>query len=535
MLRQPLVIGYILTGILIGPHFFNIAHSTDYIDLFSKIGITILLFIVGINLRPDVIKEVGKVSFIGGLAQVIITTVLGFALSVLLGMSFLHAFYVGLALSFSSTVIILKLLSDKGDLPKVYGKVTVGFLIIQDLVAIFALLFITSFSAAHGNNLTQTISVLLIKFIAISILIYFVSRYLFANIIHYLAESQELLFLFSIAWGLGLSSIFYVAGFSTEIGALLAGVSLSVTPFADGIASRLKPLRDFFIILFFVFLGSNIVLAAVPHILFTAIILSLFVLLIKPLIVFVLMNLLGYKTKQGFQSGISLAQVSEFSLIMATLCLSVKQLDSTSVSLITITALITIAVSSYFILYSDEIYPSFEKFLKMIELIRTAHLIKNKTSHHELVLFGFDRVGQDFIEAFSKFDKDYIIVDYNPQTIKHLEELNLPFSYGDAEDDEFLQELQLGKIKLCVSTIPNVKINIMLVKRIRSVNKHAIIIVRAREIYEAKHLYDIGASYVIMPYYLGAKYATAMIKRIGLDTKGFEEEKEKHLSYVNKR
>jgi len=534
LLKQPLVIGYILTGIFIGPHFFNIVHSTTVIDLFSQIGITILLFIVGLNLSPNVIKEVGKVSFIGGLGQIILTTLLGFIISKLLGMSYLHAFYVGLALSFSSTVIILKLLFDKGDLPKLYGKITVGILLIQDLVAIFALLFITSLAAAHGNNFLQTISFLTIKFAAIAFLVYLVSRYLIMHAIHYLAESQELLFLFSIAWGLGLSTVFYVAGFSTEIGALIAGVSLSVTPFADGIASRLKPLRDFFIILFFIFLGSNMIISTIPQILFATIALSLFVLIIKPLIVFILMNLLGYKTKQGFQTSISLAQISEFSLILVSLGLSVGELDKQTVSLITLSALITIAASSYFILYSDTIYSYLESLLKKLEIIHSSKTIQNKTQRYEIVLFGFDRVGRDFIEAFDKLGKKYLVVDYNPEMIEQLEESEIPFKYGDVEDVEFLQDLQLGKVKLCVSTIPNVKVNALVIKKIREINKNAIIIVRAGEIHEAKQLYALGATYVLMPHYLGAKYATSMIKRIGFDVKGFDDEREKHLTYVNK-
>src|SRR5216683_471121 len=156
LLKQPLVVGYIFTGILLGPHFLNVVHTTDYIELFSKIGITILLFIVGLNLKPNVIKEVGKVSVIGGLAQIVITALLGVALSFLLGLTLLHSFYVGLALSFSSTIITLKLLSDRDDLPKVYGKVTVGFLLIQDLVAIVALLSISGFTGVQQYSLLQT-------------------------------------------------------------------------------------------------------------------------------------------------------------------------------------------------------------------------------------------------------------------------------------------------------------------------------------------------------------------------------------------
>lgn len=247
------------------------------------------------------------------------------------------------------------------------------------------------------------------------------------------------------------------------------------------------------------------------------------------------MNILGYKTKQSFQTGVSLAQVSEFSLILAALGLNNGQLDNTTVTVITLTALITIAGSSYFILYSDELFPIFEKKLKKIEIVHSVSITSNEQFHAEIALFGFDRVGHDFIEAFEQLDKKYVVVDYNPEMIQQLENTKIPFKYGDVEDVEFLREMQLNKIKLCVSTIPDVKVNTLLVKKIKEENPHTIIIVRAREIHEAKALYDLGATYVVMPHYLGAKYATAMIKRIGLDTKGFTQEREKHLEYVNKK
>ena len=533
-LKQPLIVGYILTGILLGPNFTNVTHTASYLDLFSKIGITILLFIIGLNLRPSVIKEVGKVSIIGGIAQIVITALLGFALAFLLGVSFIASLYIGLALSFSSTIIILKLLSDKDDLPKVYGKVTIGILLVQDLVAIVALLFISSFAGTQHVSLAQMIVTLLLKLLIAGVSVYLVTRFIIFYAIHYIAQSQELLFLFSIAWGLGLASIFYLGGSSVEVGALVAGVSLSVTPFADSIASRLKPLRDFFIVLFFILLGSNLVLSNVSSLIVPIILLSLFVLIAKPLIVFLLMNVLGYKNKQGFQAGVSLAQVSEFSFILAALGLSVGHLDKAAVTLITITGLVTITGSSYFILYSDELFPYFEKILKKLEIVRHVNKIQATEEAPEVILFGFDRVGHDFIEAFKKLGKSYVVVDYNPEMITQLEDTKVPFKYGDVEDVEFLRELQLTEIKLCVSTIPDVKVNSLLIKNIKQVNKHAIIIVRARERYEAKELYALGATYVVMPHYLGAKYATSMIKRIGLDMKGFAEERDRHLEYVNK-
>ncbi len=152
IMKQPLIVGYILSGIIIGPYALNLLHSGEVLELFSKIGITILLFIVGLNLSPNVIKEVGKVSLLTGLGQVIFTSVIGFIISLLLGIDFIAAIFVAIALTFSSTIIILKLLSDKGDLNKLYGKIAVGFLLVQDIVATLILLVTTSFASSEGGN-----------------------------------------------------------------------------------------------------------------------------------------------------------------------------------------------------------------------------------------------------------------------------------------------------------------------------------------------------------------------------------------------
>lgn len=534
VLKQPLVVGYILTGIIIGPQYLDLLHRTEYIQLFSEIGITILLFIVGLNLSPNVIREVGKVSFIGGLFQIALTTLYGYIASRFLGLSNLEAMYVGIALAFSSTIIILKILSDKGELHKLHGKVSVGLLLIQDLVAIFLLIIVSSFSTSGEAGFLTVMGMLVLKMLGMLVGLFLISKYILNKLVQFIAESTELLFLFSITWGLGLAAFFYTIGLSVEVGALMAGVTLALTPFADGIASRLKPLRDFFIILFFILLGSEMALGTIQTILLPAIVLSLFVLLIKPLIVFYILNVLGYKTRTAFDTGINLAQVSEFSLILATLGLSAGHLSEKTSSLITLVALVTIAGSSYMMLSSDGLYNFFKPILKKIKLKKNTHESQDNDNHPELVLFGYDKVGHDFIHAFSTIGNNYVVIDLNPTLIKEMLENNIPFKYGDAEDVEFLQELNLETIKMCVSTIPSFKANTMLIRKIREMNEEAIIIVRSGEIDQAKKLYDLGATYVVMPHYLGAKYASQMISRHGLDRRAFEEEKEKHLQHVNK-
>ena len=535
LLRQPLIVGYILTGVLAGPYLFNNLHTKEYIELFSKIGITILLFIVGLNMSPKVIKEVGKVAVLIGVFQVLLTVIAGFALASMLNMTPVVAAYVAIAITFSSTIIILKLLSDKSDLNKLYAKVSVGFLLVQDIIAAVILIAIPSFGDSAQASFISSTTFLMAKALSVGIVLYMITAYLFPRMNYFMAASQELLFLFSIAWGLSLSSVFYVFGFSAEIGALIAGITLSVTPFAYEIGSRLKPLRDFFVVLFFILVGSQLETKMLPYIAIPAIILSVFVLVGKPVIIMVVMNLLGFKRRTGYLTGLTSAQISEFSLILAALGVSLGHLSGQFMSLMALVGLLTIAGSTYLILYSETIYPHVQRILKLLEFRKNNKELVAEDIVYDIILFGFDRVGHDFVSIFQKLEKNYLVVDFNPDLIKVMEETNIPFKYGDAEDVEFLHELNLAKIQMCVSTIPDVKASILLLKRIRRVNPHAIVILLTHDIKAAKELYEAGATYVVMPHYLGAKYASGLISRLGFDKKLFEDEKNKHIQHIEKR
>ncbi len=534
VLKQPLVVGYILAGILAGPHFLNILHSKEHIELFSKIGITILLFIVGLNLSPKVIKEVGKVSIIGGLGQIIFSTLIGFSISVFLGIERVAAIYIAIALTFSSTIIVLKLLSDRGDLNKLYGKIAIGFLIVQDVIATIILLLVSSFSQTTDTSLILVVGLLILKSVAALLLLFITSTWIMPRISKFVASSQEILFLFSLTWGFGVASLFSKMGLSMEIGALIAGITLSLTPFSYEIAARLKPLRDFFIVLFFVLLGSQVVLNNIGEIILPTIILSLFVLIGNPVIVIVLMSVLGHRRRTNFMTGLAIAQISEFSLILAALGYSLGHISQDILSIITIVGLITIAGSTYLVTYSDALYSKFEKVLKILELESTRKSA-SESEKYKVILFGYGRVGQDFITAFKKLDKKFLVVDFNPESIQKLKDSNHPYKYGDAQDIEFLQDLDLSQVELFVSTIPGFKTSMILTQTIREENEKAIIIVLSHYLEEAEALYAAGATYVVMPHYLGARLTANMLIRLDSDIKAFEEEREKHLSYIKKR
>jgi len=543
--KQPLIVGYIATGVLVGPYALNILHSKEEIELFSKIGITILLFIVGLSLNPDIVREVGKTSLITGLGQVIFTSFFGYIIMRLFGYGDVASLYAAVALTFSSTIIILKLLTDRGDTGKLYGKISIGFLLVQDLVATLILLAVTVVGSTMvigglGASLAGTAGVeiasLLAKGVGVSILLYLISKYILPRASHYIAGNQEVLFIFSIAWGLGLSSLFYVLGFSLEIGALVAGVTLAVSPFAYEIGARMKPLRDFFIILFFILLGAQMVLSEVSGLLVPAIVLSLFVLIGNPIIVYVLMNILGYRSKTSFMAGLTVAQISEFSLILIALGLTLGHIDQSLASLITIVGIITITGSTYFILYADTLYAIAKKPFSYLH-IRKKPLREHSSAHEssDVIIFGYDRVGHDFVEVAKDMTSKYVVVDFNPQSIKRLQTNNVPFKYGDAEDIEFLQEIGLHEARLVISSIPDFKTNLLLVQYYRKENAKGIIITIAHEIKHAKELYLAGATYVVMPHLLGAHHASKLISKHGFDMEGFDVIRNEHLAHLNKR
>lgn len=533
-LKQPLIVGYILAGIVAGPYALGLISDTEPIELFSKIGIASLLFIVGLSMSPKVIKEVGKVSLVTGVGQVLFTSLIGYAIALFLGQPPIAALYIAIALTFSSTIIILKLLSDRGDVDKLYGKVAIGFLLVQDIIATMILLFVSAGSSGD-TNLYSLLGVVLLKGLIVFGMLWVVSLKILPKIIKYSAYSTELLFIFALAWGLGMGSLFHFIGFSLEIGTLIAGVSLSVSPFASEMSARMKPLRDFFIILFFVLLGSHMVLDTLMVILVPALILSVFVLIGNPVIVMILMNLLGYRRRTGFMAGLTVAQISEFSLILATLGFNLGHLPKETLSLITLVGLITIAGSTYLILYADPIYKRLNKILRVLEL---KHIGKEKGVAEEVYdayLFGYGRVGDDYVETFKQLGLSYLVIDHDPRAVDRLIANQVSYRFGDAEDLEFLEELPLDRAKLVVTTIPGYNANHLLTRYIKAVNKKCLTVVTSHNIEEAKAIYAQGADYVIMPHYLGAKYGASMLKKMGLDRETLKAEQAKHLDFLSNR
>lgn len=497
--KQPILLAFIFAGIILGSSFLNVITYKELLDVFSELGVALLLFLVGMNLDLRILKEIGKTSIITGIGQIVFTTLVGFGIASFLGFSFLESVYIAVALTFSSTIIIVKLLSDKKELNSLYGKISIGFLLVQDFVAIIALVLISSFS--FSTDLTSQLSQFVLSLVALFLLFFIASKFLVKRVFDSISRNQELLFLGAISWCFAFSSAAIFLGFSKEIGAFLAGVSIASLPYTYNILGKLKYLRDFFIVLFFVVLGSSLVFAASNIILIPAIIFSVFVLIGNPIIVFILMAKLGYKGRTSFLSSLTVAQISEFSLILIFLGQKTGHVSNEIVSMITLVAVATISASTYLIIYNNRIYNALSGFLPFLRSKRffedSLHMSEDK--NYSFICLGFGETGKRIFLGGKINEKDVLVVDFDPRALKEAAELKFHTFYGDISDLETIDFILKVKPKIVVSTILSVDSNIILAKKLQQKRMTAKLIVLAHDRQNAKKLSAAGIGFVVVP------------------------------------
>lgn len=531
LLRQPLIMGYIITGVIVGPSFLNLIHGKDAFDTFSEIGITLLLFIIGLELSVTTIKRLGRPVFITALTLLAIIGSLGYLMATAMHFSTTEAVITGLALFFSSTIIIAKVLSDKKQLTRLNGQIAIGVVLLDDIVATFALLFVAAQSGHHLTSLD--IGLLIGKGFATAVVMALLGAKVLPWFTKKIAKSQELLFLFALGWGFGIASLINAVGFSVEVGALFAGVTLAHLPYAKQIGARLKPLRDFFIILFFITLGHSLQLENLGAAIIPAVILSIVAIFIKPLIVMGSLGVLRYTKRTSFMTGINLSQISEFSIILVVLAFNAGLVSNHLAAVITLVAIISITVSTYLLKYDDWIFRRLEKRLTLFERAVTNEQF-HKAKTYPLVLFGYLGGGSKFIRTFKQMRQGYVVVDYDPEVIERLERRRINYLYGDATDPELLAEINIDKTKLAINTIADHYVNVALVRYIRRRNPDTVIICYSTTHDEAVELYHLGATYVILPNFIGTEQVNSFITTHGLDQKSFERYRKNHLLEIGR-
>ncbi|OGL83241.1 hypothetical protein A3B32_01305 [Candidatus Uhrbacteria bacterium RIFCSPLOWO2_01_FULL_53_9] len=509
-LRQPIIPAYILAGVLLGPSVFYVIKSDQLLETLATFGIAFLLFLVGIELDVRKFMRVGKVAILAGVLQMFFAVVFGFLIIKAFGFSNTNALLLSFAMGFSSTIIGLKLIGEKKELDTLYGQLVIGMMLTQDFIAILFLLFFDVIVGIHAGGTSTLFAVGLIaaKAIGLFSLAFLSSKFALKYLFSYFAKSAELLFLGSVAWCLIVSLGAIYLGLSIEVGALLAGVSLSFLPYSHEISYRIKSLRDFFLPIFFAVLGGQLLFIASGSYIIPAVVLSALVLFGSPLLVMFFLMRMGYRARTGFQAGIAIGQISEFSFILMALAFSKGVIGHDLVAFVALIGLVTMMISAYMFEHSERLYKLIQPMLKRFEKgIKEDHLYR--VSHgmrKHVILVGFNSMGRGAYRALTKAKQDVVVVDNDPSVTKNLQKEGIPNMYGSMNDDEVLDRLFIDKARAVISTVRSVPDTAELLEYAKH---HAIrtkMIVTAFNIDDAKHYYDLGAHYVIVPTLMSARF-----------------------------
>lgn len=516
LLRQPLIVGFIAVGVLAGPSALGIVRSKDSIDLLAELGIALLLFLIGLKLDLKLIRTLGGVSLATGLGQVLFTSLFGFLIGLALGLETITSLYVAVALTFSSTIIIVKLLSDKREVDSLHGRIAVGFLIVQDLVVVLAMMVLSALgigAVAEGDaGMLARIGSVLLHGLAMMVLVWLFIRHLATPLVARVVRSPELMVVFAIGWAALLAALGEHFGFSMELGGLLAGISLASTPYREAIVTRLSSLRDFLLLFFFIALGSQLDLGLLGAQVGPALVFSLFVLIGNPLIVLAIMGYMGYRRRTGFLAGLTVAQISEFSLIFMAMGVSLGHVGAESLGLVTLVGLITIALSVYMITYSHVLFRWCQPMLGVFE---RRHPYREENGgpvearlRYDAIVFGLGRYGSAIAERFADAGLRLLAVDFNPQEVERWRQRGIEAIHGDVCDQEFVEGLPLHDARWIVCAMPQHDLGVthedprlVLLEALRRLRCAGRVAVASHRPEEVAALVGKGADVVLLPFH----------------------------------
>ncbi len=517
VLRQPLIISFIAAGIIAGPAVLGIIEPGPEMKLLGDIGIALLLFSVGLTLDLSNVRTMGTVALAAGIGQMMFTILFGFLLALLLRMSGMAAVYVAVSLAMSSAVIAMKVLADKREVDSLHGRVTIGALIVQDVGVIVVIVSLAAVGAVGQSNVSvpiQLARVLLNGALLVAATVV-LTRWVLPKVVALLCRSAELLVLFAVAWAVAFAVFAEFAGLSREFGAFLAGIALASTQYREAIVAPLARLRDFLLVFFFIALGATlnpaILAAQASH----AVVFGFFVLLGNTMIVMVIMGLMGYRSRTSFFTGTALAQTSVFSLVVASMGVSLGHITVDTLGLITLVGIVTIGVCTYVLTYSSEIYERLRPVASVFERKRPFRELAMEalpeSANVEVVILGLGRFGGGIARALQLRQRDVLGVDFDPDVLSRWSACGLPVVYGDVADAEMLHHLPLENARMVVCAVPGLNTNLEALRALKRHGYRRRVAVTAHSEAEATELQAAGADLVLELFAYAAEHTAEAV------------------------
>jgi Kef-type K+ transport system membrane component KefB len=516
---QPTVIAYIVTGLILGPVGLNAASETGLTQLLSELGLVFLLFLIGLEIDIEEIKEVLKPTLGIGIIQMALTAGAGFIIAAGIGFTTIESLLIGAAVMFSSTALVVKLLADRDEGSTLPGRLDIGILLIQDVVVILILALISIGSASP-----QQIAIRLLEVFAmismIGVLSYLSSKYILPKILKQISDNKSAFFTHGVAWAFIFITAANHFNLSMEIGAFIAGIGFAQLPYSRELQERVRPLTDLFMAVFFINFGLNMIQSQLSAYFFEAIIFSVLIMIAKFGIFFSLIDRFKFTPETSFTASVNMTQISEFGLILGSLAATEGIISGEITGFLSLLAIITMGTSSYLIRYRDRIHGFSEDFLQRFESEDKNDIEIESIENHALVL-GYDTVSKNCLESLKEHFGQVVIVDRNPDNIDELANSEHEYIYGDLNHGEIRKAAGLDKANLVLSVIPDIEVNKEIIEH---TDQRPTLFLKAGSLDEAGELYEMGAHYVILRNVLTGERMSEYLKLYLEDRELFKEE-----------
>lgn len=539
--KLPLLIAYLLGGLIIASTAIFDPRASEVLHFLPEIGIAFVLFLIGMELDLREIKSLGRPVFLAGILQIVITTIVGSSVARLLGFGVAESWYLGMGLAFSSTILVIKLLIDKKDVGSLYGKLAVGILILEDLLAVVLLVILTVSTSVLGLGIQQAFPILALLFKAALLfgIIPILSRFILPYVFKAVSKQSELLFITALAWCFIYIAFAIFLGFSVVIGAFLAGMALANSPFHFQIQGKIKPLREFFVTLFFVYLGTQVDFSEIGKIYLLTIFFTSYTLFAKPAIFLLLLGIFGFRKHTMFQTALSLTHISEFSLILLLVGFQLGVVSQSALTTIALSAVLSMIVASVMITHSNKLYKKLSSLLSFFERKNFKHFIEAGSGDYNLtgqvILIGARRMGGEIVKLLKREHIPQMVLDFNPHQVEALMKEKIPVLYGDMGDPEVLDGLNLPNARMIISTAANPEDNKLLLEELRYRHINIPVIVRAETADDANDLYEAGADFVIIPEILAGDFLVEKLKNHLSDGDFFKNRSKIELDRLSKK
>ena len=531
-LRAPHALFLLVFGAILGRDGLGVWVDLASLDGFVAVGIASLLFLVGLELSPSFFREVGARPVRVFLASLLAVGGLGVVWASSFAVPMVLAVLVGALFAFNSTMLTLKALGDREELGKAHGRVVTSVLILQDVAASLLLVCVAVFEAlSHDAAWTTVAATYLGKVVLLGLACWVFAKYLLARVWRQIAKRHEVFVLAGFAYPLFVGALFSLLGLSVELGALVAGLSLAHSEYRFELMTRMRPLKEIFLAPFFLAIGAGWAWRSLATLWPEVLVGLLLVCVLGPLVVAFVMRRSGYPRLTALATSLHLAQGSEFSFLFLTVAAVPLVIPGALQAALLSVVILSMIVGSLVM----QVAP------RLLALARQGW--PERPAGHdgtfprsESLLFGCHRVGADFLPVLKRSSRSFTVVDMDPQVVERLQGQGYQAVFGDMGNRDLLEKIGLARAKLVISTVPDVEAQVMLLKQLKRHRAKPIVILVAHQVEEALLLYKQGATYVILPHFLGGNYASQLIEVHGYeDPEPFEVERLRHVEHLKRR